>query len=882
MALRLRFRHFLIAAAMTAIAGPVDAQVRVEAYVGQPYGVGKATFPVVRDPLSDDRFTVRSADGRVHYPVLSTAPVRQLLRRLLEIETPRSVTVYFLFRGDEPLTLEAYGPSQQTASVSPRVDPRSHRKLLDDWWSAYRLQWRDLRRNPEYPPVVHNFVAATLARRLGRDLPPPERSLLAWGDPQLTVWDSLFTGENYQLEMDRRLLLDEAADDTELGPLPAPIPWAPLEIDVESLGEVEIEPMARQVPEECFYIRYGRFTNYLWFRDLTEKWQGDLQNMLQRRGIDDAASQRIEDQLSLRQSAMAKVLGPQVIADVALIGLDPYTSVGSAVGIVFEAKNSFLLNRDLTGQRREALERYPDAVEETLTIREQSVSLISSPSGAVRSYYVQQGDFHLVATSRRLVERFLAAGAGESSLAKNAGFLLARSRLSVARNDAIFAHIPSQFFQQLASPAVWIENHRRLTSLREMKLLGLARLAARAEGIEATSIDELKEANFLPRGFSNRVDESQLTEDEQGLGDSIRGRRGLFVPIGDQAVTSATRKEADAYRRFADRFLQQVGRMPPITVAAQRIPRGQQGESLDLELLVEPIAGLKLGKVADVLGPPSHEQILPTEGDLAHFELVLATQFALLNQDQELHHLFGAVRDFTSALVVDRENVESARASAELIRGYLGAWPRPGLLALFTGSNPLVSSEPEALENEMFLAGSDDLFLLSFKRDVVADVLPQLVRAEAERPAQARMTIRDLTGTELSKLVAAIGYKRARETSIAASRLMNSLTNQLHVPRPDCREMAERLIDGRLVCPLGGEYVLVEPPAGLPVWISSALSAENQFLFSSVPDDYQLPLLGWFRGAEGELLLGDEALAARLKIDMDQSAVPWTLTLPQP
>ena len=166
---------------------------------------------------------------------------------------------------------------------------------------------------------------------------------------------------------------------TELQPLPEPAAWRELEIDTQQYADVAVEPMAHHVPAECFYVRFGTFTNYLWFRDLNKKWQGDLQNMLLRRGIDRAVSQRSQQQLSLRESVLAKFLGPQVIADAAIIGLDPYTAHGAGVGILFQAKENDSLAQDLNRQRREALQNFPDAAETTVKIAERDVSLISTP-----------------------------------------------------------------------------------------------------------------------------------------------------------------------------------------------------------------------------------------------------------------------------------------------------------------------------------------------------------------------------------------------------------------------------------------------------------------------------------------------------------------------
>jgi hypothetical protein len=103
---------------------------------------------------------------------------------------------------------------------------------------------------------------------------------------------------------------------------------------------------------------------------------------------------------------------------------------------------------------------------------------------------------------------------------------------------------------------------------------------------------------------------------------------------------------------------------------------------------------------------------------------------------------------------------------------------------------------------------------------------------------------------------------------------MNTLANQLGVPRPECRALAERLVDGQWVCPLGGEYQLYAPPRGLEVWASTALPAANRFALSEVPEDFKLPMLNWFRGGWGSLHLDEEALRVQLEIHMHPSALP--------
>ncbi|QDT73750.1 hypothetical protein I41_29410 [Lacipirellula limnantheis] len=849
----------------------------VEVYAGQPFGVGRVTATVASAgpaaPLEDERFTVASPDGRVLYPVIKEEPARRLLRRLLDIDAPRSVTIYFLFRGDQPFELETFAPTEQRIRVAPQTNPQAHQVLLDQWWQQYANRWKSLRATPQFPPVVENFLAANLSRRLGKTLPEPTGGFLAGLTPKKTVWDELFNSESHQLTLDQQLLAAPLAGAGQPMPLPAPLPWFNLPEPDADLKGVGIEPMALHVPVECFYLRFGNFTNYLWFRDLSKKWQGDLGNMLLRRGIDRASTQRLEQQLSLRENALAKILGPQVIADVAMIGLDPYMPQGAAVGILFQAKANPLLANDLMTQRRQALKNYPDAAESTVKIAERDVSLVATPGGEVRSYYVQDGDFHLVTTSERLVQRFLLAGQGEGSLGASAGFLGVRKQMPVSRDDAIFAYISPEFFKSLTSPAIWIESQRRARSAREVKLLELAQLEAKAEGVEATTVEQLIAAGLLPAGFGQRSDGSQLVVLDRTASDSLRGRPGLFRPAAEVEVTSVTAVEAAAYRDFAERFGQEIAQLPPIGVAIERRPT-TGGETLVAEVWATPLSDVKLGRLPTTFGPPSGERLAPVVGNVVSAEAVLDSPLPFGANAGEPNHLFLGVRDFRTPLVVDNGSIGAGAAPAELVRMYVGAWPKPGLLTLFTGEALAQGEQPIPGAQSTWQAKRDDFLLISFKPDLVREVLPQLRMVPVEHPGQLWIDVADLTDKQLAAAVNAFGYMRARETSVAASRLMNTLANQLNVPRSECQAIAETLMDGKFVCPLGGKYELVDVTGGEPMWTSSAIRPQNRFMLTAAPDDFQLPLLTWFRGLRAEARLDRDALNAHVEIDMAASAMP--------
>lgn len=869
----------ICAAAMILFAATrvVHAAATAEAYSGLPFGVARVTIDVLRGepvlPLSDERFTILEGAGRTNYPVLKQEPIRQLLRGLLEMEAPRKVTIYFLFRGDKPFDVSCFTPGEQGVRIRPADNSARHRRLLNEWWEQYTKRYQSLVSDGAYPPVAENFIIAQLSRRLGLEMPSPKKSFLGSGE---NAFEYLFVNEAHSLRIDREMLRNVQVEPNELVELPEPRQLVDSNLGEEGLEEVDVEPLARHVPEECFYVRFGSFLNYLWFRDLNKKWQGDLGNMIRRRGIERGAGLRIQQQLSLKDNVMAKFLGPQVIGDAALIGLDPYVGQGAAIGLIFQAKNEFLLSTDLLRQRRESLTKFDDATEETIEVAGQSVSLISNPTGEVRSYHAKSDGVHLVATSRTLVERFLQAGKGNRPLAELESFRRARQKFPLSRDDTVFAFFSERFWQNLGSPQYVIENYRRLRSTREAAILELAHLSAQAESLPHESVEELIKSEILPDGFGARFDDSEQIAVEGQLLDSLRGKRGFYVSIADTPVAQVSSSEIDYYQR-----VQRVanggstGGVPPIAAAVHR-ETAEKGrpETVTVDVCVQGSVRERLGKIATWIGQPSETRLRPVAGDLISLEAVVEFPGSLADSSDVEQHLFGALRDFRSPLTVKRGALRPGAPTPELVRGYVGAWPKPGLLQWLTGADATAGAEPQPAGADMWQAKRDDMLLISFKPDIVNQVLPQLERVPAERRAQAWLQIEDLTGTEMSANVNMLGYMRTRDTSVAGSRMMNSLANQLKIPRPDCRDFAEQLVDGKFVCPLGGEYQLYEPKRGLEVWASSALPEVNRFLLSEVPDDFELPMLQWFRGLRGDAKMDERSLDIHLEIQMTEAALP--------
>lgn len=870
-----------------AAATPAAAQIQAEAYLGQPFGVGRLTVTVPRAAdreVGDDGYFLSERHERALYSALVDKPVQRLLRNLFNegrpiLQRPEQVTVYFLFKGDAPLELTFYTPDTYHVAVVPRHDPRHYNRLLQAWWREYSGQVRQLDRAGEYPMLVESYLTPMLAQRMG--LPLPQMFLDDQQDEFYKVLELLAGTEAMEANLLKHALLNVRPEpEAATLPLPAPLPPAVEVLPVPG-DKTDIEPMAMHVPEESLYVRFGNFPNYLWLRQFLSTWGGDVQNMVQVRGLDYGVLERREKQIALRESALAEVLGPTVIADVAFVGFDTFMREGPAFGILFQARNNLALRSDFMSQRQAVLNNNPAARQETVKIAGREVLFLHTPDNTVRSFYAVDGNFHLVSTSRELVRRFFEAGEGKGALGNLPDFRAARARLPVERQETVFAYLSEPFFRQLVSPHYRIEMMRRMRASIEIQLVKLARLAARAEGIPARTVEELIAARLLPEGFARRPDGSRPVEQGEDMIDSLRGQPRTFLPVADVEITGITPSESRDYERFAQFYQNEWKQMDPIAVSLKREPLNDQGlDRLNIELVISPYLREHYGPVGKWLGEPSHRTVRPIPGDIVFFNAVMGKALAGGPPEAPDYLLFGGLRDFKLPLTRDGDKLRFALGPRPLqfIEGYIGAWPFSGVLALANGLHNGPPREDAFGFSPVALGLAwqrrwGDFTVLSLSREMLEFVTPQLEVVEVEDPAQLRLHVVDLNEVGAARSLDALAFMRAREATVSNSRFINRLADQLRVPRSQSRAVGEDLLEAQFVSALGGDYELVQFPSGLKVWMANALDARNQFAFTAVPEEYQFPLLRWFRGLDVRLLLTEEALNGWITLDL-QGAPP--------
>ncbi len=890
---------------------------RTKAVIGEPFGVAHVSLPLPADAdstfLQSNGLEIADANGRVHYPAISTGRLGELAERFLgtdERPLPSRLDISFLFTGTEPFEVTVYTPEPRQILVSPmRRRGRAHRVSLAAWWRAYHAQLRAQQSRGDYPPLVETYLAEMLAGRLG--LQPPLLSRMQEvpkSELQQTA-DLLLGSEALRLATIRDMMRSGGGA-AELADIPVPeaINWQPHDFPGERVlgGEhvpggrplIDVEPIAMHVPGECFYVRFGSFDNYVWMDHLKDDYGGRLGQMVTLRGHNTKLDEKVQYQLALKQTAMKELLGPQVISDVALIGRDLYLREGAALGMLFEATGSAALKASFDQDRTAALEAEMKngATLETVTVGGREVSFLSTPDNRLRSFYAVDGDYHLVTTSRAIVERFFEAGAGQGALGTSGEFQHAREVLPFSREDTVFAYFSTAFFHALLSPQYQVGLSRRLQQVAREELVQLAGLAAAAEGKPHGTVQDLVEGRFLPnhgrrfeelpadrlRGNADgpAIDGPRFPADHTEPPDIVPGKAGGFAdPIPDVPLAALTRTEAAEFERAAAFFQSQWRQMDPLMVGIKRFALpGERMERVVIDGNISPLVEEKYGWILSLVGPPTDVTIQSNPADVVTLQMSL--QGGTRWPNIAAHHLFLGVQDTP----VGNDLIPTGRMSLlRLLKttpGFLGAWPKLGLLDLLPVAPPPDVAGFSPLPLGLWRWQGNGFSALSFHHDVLADAAAHLQPVPTENPAQIRLRVGDLSHSQLANWVMSMDYSRALQTSLGNARLLHTLSQQLRVPREQTLDLANSLLDTELVCTLGGTYALHQEN-GVAHWRSTAWpSDDRQHDGGRLPADYQSPLLEWFRGASVDFTkLGNE-LVLHAEVDMERKEREPQLKLP--
>jgi len=864
-----------LAAAGAAYAEAIKA--RTEACVGEPLGVAcvEVDLPASEapQPLGWQGLGIDEKRGRVLYPAVDSRTLAGAAKELLSdsrrrivrvlsqvIEDRGRVKVYFLFTGQEPLDLTIRSQVAHELRITPSIDPAGWKRLRDAWWSQYRTASGFFLGRPSYPPVVENYLRAMLAKRLGLE-PPAPPSQAAWQGQLVRELSLIADSESLRMNIERERFLGARPGSTAADqPLPRPFQAEPSDAPLPT-GEATIEPLALRVPAECFYVRFGSFANFLWFQDMLERIGGDLSNLVASRGMDRRMRERMEMQLATQTTLASRFFGDAVVADVAIVGTDLFLQEGAAYGLLFQARTNEVLRRNFMDQRAQWKTKVPGAQETQVTIGGRDVSLLASPDGRVRSYYIADGDFHFITTSKALVRRFLEVRAGKGSLGQSPGFRHTRATLPADRKDTVFVCLSMGFFRNLLSPQHRIERLRRVEALADIDLVQMALLASAAEGRPTRTINELVAAGYLPPSFGPRPDGSRAVMVDDEVRDSLRGSKGRFVPIPDVETTRAAPLEVAAYLQLAEEYRHPWPEIDPLIVGIQRHSLGKDRDRITLDVRTTLLNKQPLSALRQFLGKADRRRIATLPENAVSFEIV-----------RPQGRVFGALEGVGPGVEVLGGVVVPLGRLRDLLVGYIGATDRGGLLS-WIPSLPSGPPDDEGYSRDRrgpWGRAVEPFHVYSFQREVLERVAPKLRLEDAEREAQLRLRVVDVSKSALAPLAHTWCYARTRQTALGNIQFMQQIVEQFRIPGDAARNTAEMLLDAKLLCPLGGQYVYRDAAPRVSRWSSTAFDSARRWSASAAqsPDGFQPPPLNWFRGLEADATVSDTGLSACVQLEM--------------
>jgi hypothetical protein len=902
----------------------VSATEQFHAIAGKPFGVASLTIPIgVVEKGQLPRIVVSNRESRVFYPAVSleelvppgatpTPNPRPILKGGLvdrlrhamdnasqQVHAPSQLRIEFLFRGDEPFTVELHGDVQETLVITPKpyvVD--SHRSLLENWWSGYTKQSEQQFAAGDYPPGIEAYLTAMLSSRLSLpevDIrPKKERDSKKAYDPQTSLELLAGTSRMRSNLLYSSLQRASLSDSSERVAVPSAPNWHDVSSESQAPAEL-IESIAMRVPPECFYIRFGGFSNALWFQDLT-KGKGDgINQMIMMRGLDTQANQRLERMLNTKTTFIAKLFGDSLIKDMAIIGTDFYLQEGPAMGIIFEASNPGLMIQALNLERQTLAKQKADQGVrlQNVNLEGTEVSFLAAPDNSIRSFMVTDGNYLFITSSQTLAERFIQVGRGQPSLGQHPIFKHMRLAMPTSNNYSVFAFFSPEFFRNLLSPQYQIEMRRRLSAIARIQLADMASLSAASEGQTGKSLQNLVDDKFLPPWFLETKDDSQPIRDGERWIDSRRGSRGSMLPIPDVPVVDCSQAEAANYADLAKFYSQSWPQTEPLVIGVRRFsdPDREDVEQVALEGYVAPFAQEKYGWLSLFLAPPISTQIQMAKDDMISVQAHLSGKNLIGRNVTPDHVVFLGVKDMLPPPPDDSRKLLETLRMLQQMPAYLGAWPLPGYLDRLpfgVGGGP-----PDAFGFSKLLIGAwrwqaGGFSVLSFDRAILENCMLHLRPIPAEDPAQVRGQVGDLENSQLAGWVNTFWFRRALHASRGNALLMDTIQSQFHVPVEQSKSIAERLFDGRLQCSLGGEYQLAADPV---YWVSTAWGsvdlngtgntqkkqAEGELPIMGLitnphkafpPPDYRAPWLGWIRGVQVHLtqLPRNLVLIAKLRL----------------
>lgn len=435
---------------------------------------------------------------------------------------------------------------------------------------------------------------------------------------------ALFTGgramsENLQLD---RLLAPTAPGaktvdvDSITGITVHEMDWEPL---IKGLSP-ETDPLAAMIPADQHALLFPSFQALVTMIDEAKANSTPVLQIAAPRSEDTQTHQRYERQLCLSVDGLARLLGPQVVASVAFTGSDPYLRTGSDVAVLFEAQQTSVLKTFLATRYATATKANPEAKTVEGEVEGVVYTGVVSSDRRISSYSASLGNVVFVTNSLHQLRRLVSVAKGTfPAMVALPEYIFFRNRYPRdGVGETALLVMTDAAIRRWCGPRWRIAGSRRtraaaaMAELQALYLDDLIKGAARAGPIQTDL--------FIP-------DAGEFSLTPAGVVSSVYGSPEFLTPIAEIPLTRVTEAEANAYRRWRDRYERNWRQVfDPIAVRFS-VEQGQLSADMTVMPLIE---GTEYREFMDVT---TGAEIAPHAGD-RHADALLHLALAI-NADSE-------------------------------------------------------------------------------------------------------------------------------------------------------------------------------------------------------------------------------------------------------
>jgi hypothetical protein len=366
-------------------------------------------------------------------------------------------------------------------------------------------------------------------------------------------------------------------------------PWTELS---KRLGKAPAEePLAKAAPADFYFARANSFSALSDMLSLVESFGAPAADLFDDASVERGSLPRYLAELGMETGDLSRVLGPDVVQDLAATGSDPYVHEGSDVTLIFRLKSPLVFRAALLKALATHGAAHGGTQNSSFNHEGVTVEVARSPDGRVRQHHAVVGELELVSNSPAAIKRVISTILGKTpKLSDEPDFRYMLARDAEIPAD-VLAFIGDRFVENVVGPAQKIGEARRQLALSELTAPPLSGLLyGWIHGRSPTDARELLSAGLLRPNELRHQNGARIDWAPGSAPRSVWGTPAALEPLLDlPAVTKVSAAEQSSYAEFAQAYQFRWARyIDPIALRLSNLRRGD-AKGLHAELRMLPL-----------------------------------------------------------------------------------------------------------------------------------------------------------------------------------------------------------------------------------------------------------------------------------------------------